>query len=165
MQGITFRDKGFGDILGDPLSRTLFPALSKLIEEKVLMWWTRHLSRVIPEIPPSLREALARRAHSENQDSVQTILDRMDDADLVRAFPANALMIAFRQVNHSDGKTSWSSNDVVDLFHVALAAYCDASFLDAKTASKVNRAQKLLGLKTTAVPNAQALASLETAKA
>jgi hypothetical protein len=156
-----FRDMDFGHLVGDGLSREVLGMAGEKLGDQVLAWWTEHVPVAVAESPPTLREALARRVDGEDRSWALPVLDRTSEPDLVSAFPANALMVAFRQINHADGKSSWISNDIVDLFHVALAAYCDSSFLDRKTADKVNRAQNRLGLKPSAIPNAQAIPFLE----
>lgn len=153
---------GLSPALGELISN-VFRVAGKDFGDEYLKRWTKDVPAAVAETPPTLQEALARAASAANiAPWALPLLNRTPEAALVKVFPANALTVAFRRINHDDRKSRWTPNDIVDLFHVAMAVYCDSSFMDRRTAKKVNRAQELLEIEPTAVPNAEAISFLET---
>ena len=155
-----FANKGFGDILGDHRGRAIFNFVAVAWGIKQMERWTNELTMATQEQPPTLRAALMERARKlcgeESRDKVEGASDEV----LSAIFPAFALMTALRRLAHSDRKTKWTHNDVVDLFHAPLAPYCDAAFFDGPAARRLRRAQKEVPIATRIIDNSEAVGFL-----
>lgn len=157
-------EQSFGDFLGNGLNRDMWNQNCDSFGEKVLDQWTHYIPAALADEPLTLREILSNHVKREG-DSFDFNGLGLSEKELSNLFPANALMMALHRINFDDGKKKWTKNDVVDLWNVSLAPYSDCSFMDARTAGKVCRAQKALGLKTTVIPNAEAINFLKANQA
>jgi hypothetical protein len=145
-----FASKGFGDLMTDPLARLIMQGVTSTYGAVHMDYWRASLETTVAAEGHDLRTSLRRRAEALSCDpELRSNLDNAPLDTLRQVFPAYSLNGELRHIYRSDGKSKWTDNDIVDIFHVIISPYCDVMFCDGSMHRRLDRLQKTFRVRPT----------------